>query len=40
VRDGAAASDADSVARDNEGRRQLPPLELVGRRYILKKAVD
>ncbi len=30
MRDGAAASDADGVARDDEGRRELPPLEFVG----------
>src|SRR5215211_5875778 len=32
VRDGAAAADADGVARDDERRRELPALELVGRR--------
>src|SRR5919107_1778691 len=32
VRDGAAAADADGVARDDERRRELAPLELVGRR--------
>src|SRR5215216_3640609 len=32
VRDGAAATDADGVARDDERRRELAPLELVGRR--------
>src|SRR5215204_1675461 len=29
---GAAAADADGVARDDERRRELAPLELVGRR--------
>src|SRR5919107_344634 len=32
VRDGATAADADGVARDDERRRELAPLELVGRR--------
>lgn len=33
MRDGAAAADADGVARDDQGGGQLPPLELVGRGF-------